>query len=100
MGATGATVGRAIEHYLEEFGHPRRILAMPMITTPEFLRALLPRFPELRVYTARLDRGLSPQDVLSSVPGADWDRERGLDDRGYIVPGAGGVGEELNNSWC
>jgi uracil phosphoribosyltransferase len=28
-----------------------------------------------------------------------WDEERGLDDHHYIVPGAGGVGEVLNNAW-
>jgi uracil phosphoribosyltransferase len=37
--------------------------------------------------------------VLSTVPGTFWDEERGLDERHYIVPGAGGVGEILNNAW-
>ncbi|MEI8254618.1 MAG: hypothetical protein WCJ30_03005, partial [Deltaproteobacteria bacterium] len=38
-------------------------------------------------------------DVLATVPGTHPDRERGLDDRQYIVPGAGGLGELLNNAW-
>ena len=73
---------------------------MPMIATPEYLRVVLDLAEDLVVYTARLDRGLSPPDVLEALPGAQWDREVGLDDHGYIVPGAGGMGEVLNNSWC
>ena len=40
-----------------------------------------------------------PAKVLSTVPGTHWDEERGLDEHQYIVPGAGGVGEILNNAW-
>ena len=41
-----------------------------------------------------------PRDaVLRTVPGTFWEREKGIDDRGYIVPGAGGLGEVINNSW-
>lgn len=100
MGATGSTTVRAVEHYLEHHGRPAKIVAIPMIATPEYLRRVLDRFDELVVYTARLDRGLSPADVLATPPGTHWDRERGLDDTSYIVPGAGGMGEVLNNSWC
>ena len=52
-----------------------------------------------RVYALRLDRGLSDDDVLQTVPGTYWDRERGLTDHQYIVPGGGGLGEVLNNSF-
>lgn len=100
MGATGTTLITAVEHLIEEYGRPVRIIALPMIATPEFLRAVLAAFDELVVHTCRVDRGLSPPDVLAARPGALWERERGLDERGYIVPGAGGVGEVLNNSWC
>jgi len=100
MGATGATTVRAVRHYLEHHNSPRRIVALPMISTPEYLRTVTEAFENLVVYTARLDRGLSAPDVLESAPGAHWDRERGLNDNGYIVPGAGGMGEVLNNSWC
>ena len=99
MGATGATTCRVIEHYLEHHGRPRKILCLPTIATPEYLRRVLGAFPELVVYAARLDRGLSTPDVLATVPGTHWDRERGLDDNDYIVPGAGGLGEFLNNAW-
>ena len=100
MGATGSTVLRALDHLIEAYGWPARILLLPMICTPEFLRAVLERHEQLVVYTGRLDRGLSDPDVLATLPGTHWDRERGLDERGYVVPGAGGIGEVLNNSWC
>jgi uracil phosphoribosyltransferase len=51
------------------------------------------------VYALRVDRGLSPPEVLATVPGTRWSEERGLDEHQYIVPGAGGVGEILNNAW-
>ena len=37
--------------------------------------------------------------ALRTEPGTHWDEERGLNDIQYIVPGAGGVGEILNNAW-
>lgn len=100
MGATGSTVLRAVQHYRESYGNPERVIAMPIIATPEYLRAVLEGVDEAVVYAGRLDRGLSDPEVLTSVPGTHWDRERGLNDQGYIVPGAGGMGEVLNNSWC
>jgi uracil phosphoribosyltransferase len=100
MGATGSTTVRALDHYREQYGDPERVIAMPMIATPEYLRAVLDTCESLVVYTGRLDRGLSDAEILASVPGEHWDRERGLDDSSYIVPGAGGVGEVVNNSWC
>jgi uracil phosphoribosyltransferase len=99
MGATGKTTERVLRHYHESFGRPSKVIALPMIATPEYLRAVL-EFDDLVVYTARLDRGMSDPDVLGTVPGAHWDRERGLDEKSYIVPGAGGMGEVINNSWC
>lgn len=100
MGATGSTTLRAVDHYLEHYGRPAKVVAMPMIATPEYLRALTDAPFDVAVYTLRLDRGLSPPDVLASPPGRHWERECGLDEHGYIVPGAGGMGEVLNNSWC
>jgi uracil phosphoribosyltransferase len=100
MGATGSTIVRAVEHYVAHHGTPRKIIVLPMIATPEFLRTVLDIREDLVVYTARLDRGLSPPDVLSLPPGVDWERERGLNEHSYILPGAGGMGEVLNNSWC
>lgn len=99
MGATGATMVRAMEHLFERFGQPARVLMLPLIVTPEFLRTVLGFDERVRVFAGRLDRGTSAQDVLASKPGVRWDEETGLDEDDYIVPGAGGVGELLNNSY-
>ena len=99
MGATGGTVLQAVRYYEEHHGKPRKIVVLPTICTPEFLRAVL-EHENIVVYSARLDRGLSAPDVLRAKPGERWNEERGLDDHSYIVPGAGGMGEILNNSWC
>ena len=99
MGATGSTTIKAVDHYLENHGQPAKVIAMPMIATPEYLAAVL-KIENLVVYTPRIDRGLSPKDVLATAPGVHWSEEKGLDDHSYIVPGAGGIGEVLNNSWC
>ena len=72
---------------------------MHLIVTPEFIRNVLEEHPDTCIYALRLDRGLSPAKVLATVPGTHWDEERGLDEHQYIVPGAGGVGEILNNAW-
>jgi uracil phosphoribosyltransferase len=72
---------------------------MHLIVTPEYVKNVLAAHPNTTIYALRLDRGLSAPDVLATVPGTRWDEERGLDEHQYIVPGAGGVGEILNNAW-
>lgn len=100
MGASGSSMVSAIRHYKTKLeGEPARIIAMHLIVTPEYLRAMRDAHPDVVVYALRLDRGMSPAHVLGSRPGEHWDLERGLDERSYIVPGAGGVGELLNNAW-
>jgi uracil phosphoribosyltransferase len=100
MGATGSSLASALEHYKTRLeGAPGRCIAMHLIVTPEYLRTVLRAHPETIIYALRLDRGLSTDDVLATVPGTRWDDERGLDGHQYIVPGAGGVGEILNNAW-
>lgn len=100
MGATGGSMVEAIRFYQEQLdGAPRRIITLHLIVTPEYLRRITSTFgSDVQVYAYRLDRGLSAPDVLASVPGERWDEERGLNDRQYIVPGAGGVGEIMNNA--
>ena len=100
MGATGTTVSTALQHYRDRVpGRARKVVAMHLIVTPEYLRHVRDHHPEVLVYALRLDRGLSPADVLATVPGTRWEKERGLDDHHYIVPGGGGLGEVLNNSF-
>lgn len=98
MGATGASVREAIRQYRRLRGRPLGFLSLHLIVTPEFLRHLLPAERGLRVYAVRLDRGLSSKTVLRTMPGGRWREERGLNRKGYIIPGAGGMGEVLSNA--
>lgn len=100
MGATGSTVERVLRAYDEaHLGRAAKVIAVHLIVTPEYLRHVRATHPELVVYALRLDRGLSPPDVLATIPGVRWEDERGLDAHHYIVPGGGGLGEVLNNSF-
>jgi uracil phosphoribosyltransferase len=100
MGATGGTVCRAVEVYRALGGAPpKAIVAAHLMVTPEAVRRVTSMHPGVRVYAGRLDRGLSSPRALASAPGAFPDEERGLNDVQYIVPGAGGMGELLTNSW-
>jgi len=100
MGATGSSMSAAVATYKNEVeGAPRGLIAIHLIVTPEYLKRMTEEHPEVAVYALRLDRGLSEDAVLRTVPGTFWEREKGIDDKGYIVPGAGGLGEVMNNSW-
>ncbi len=100
MAATGSSICSAIDHYQNALdGSPAKCIAMHMMVTPEYVRAINENHPETEVYSLRLDRGLSTERALQATPGEYWDEEKGLNDTQYIVPGAGGVGELLNNAW-
>lgn len=100
MGATGNSLATAIEKYLEAgLGTPSRIITLNLIVTPEFVRRLKAVEAPVTIYALRLDRGMSPDDVLATLPGTRWDEESGLNETQYIVPGGGGFGELMNNSW-
>lgn len=99
MGATGGTIVEAVKHY-QSLGKARLMIALHLIITPEYLAKVTRECPELQVFALRLDRGLSPADVLKEIPGKRWKEEKGLNHYHYIVPGAGGLGEILNNSYC
>lgn len=99
MGATGGTVSRAVDVYREHGGERARFVAAHLMVTPEAVRRVTGAHPGTRIYAGRLDRGLSTPRALASEPGTWPDEERGLNDVQYIVPGAGGMGELLTNSW-
>jgi uracil phosphoribosyltransferase len=98
MGATGSSLIKAISFYKETAGgQPRRVITMNLIVTPEFVVNVKRAHPGATIYAYRLDRGLSDPEVLATVPGTYPERECGLNNSQYIVPGAGGLGEVINN---
>ncbi|MBI5509645.1 MAG: uracil phosphoribosyltransferase [Deltaproteobacteria bacterium] len=100
MGATGSSMVRAASMYKNiGGGPPHKMVSLHLIVTPEYIRRVLQELPEMVIYAVRLDRGLSPPEVLGTELGEHWDQEKGLNERDYIVPGAGGLGEILNNSY-
>ncbi len=100
MGATASTMRYTLNLYRKEIGgSPHGIFALHLVVTPEYIRAMHDRHPDVVIYALRVDRGLSDPDVLAEVPGTSPDRERGLDAHQYIVPGLGGLGELINNSF-
>jgi uracil phosphoribosyltransferase len=100
MGATGGSLCSAVTHYKTKLdGVPAKCVAMHLIITPEYVKKVQTEHPDMEIYALRLDRGLSSGEVLQTKLGEHWEQERGLNDRQYIVPGAGGVGEILNNAW-
>lgn len=100
MGATGSTIIETIDHYKNQIEGPAAsYTALHLIVTPEYLRRVLKAHPDLEVVTLRVDRGLSPPEVLAAEPGTHWELEKGLNENDYIVPGGGGFGEIMNNSF-
>ncbi len=100
MGATGGTICHAIDHYKEHVaGTPKKFVAIHLIITPEYIKRVKAEHPGLEIFAVRLDRGLSSEKVLNSIPGTFLAEEKGLTDNQYIVPGGGGLGEILNNSF-
>ncbi|MDO8642094.1 MAG: uracil phosphoribosyltransferase [Candidatus Woesearchaeota archaeon] len=105
MGATGGTILGARDLYTgklglmnanfplpERVGTYDRMVAVHLIVAPEYLVRMEKEFPDLRIYAGRVDRGLSHPDALKAPPGTMRSLERGLNDRQYILPGAGDLG--------
>jgi len=100
MGATGGSLLEALACYQRrDAGTPQKVVCIHLIVTPEYVQRVHREYPEVRIHAIRLDRGFSSERALASVPGTWPEEERGLDEHQYIVPGAGGLGEILNNSW-
>lgn len=100
MGATGGSLLRVLDHYdAIGAGRPRRVVFVHLIVTPEYVRRVHAARPEVSIHAIRLDRAFSSDRALAALPGTLPAEERGLDEHQYIVPGAGGLGEVLNNSW-
>jgi uracil phosphoribosyltransferase len=100
MGATGNTIMTVIDYYKKRVqGSAKKIIALHLIVTPEYLKKVTSAHPDVVIYALRLDRGLSSLAVLNTPPGEKWDQEKGLNNKDYIVPGGGGFGEIMNNSF-
>lgn len=100
MGATGSSLCEVIEFYKKQIpGTAKKFVAIHLIITPEYIQRVTETHPDVIIYAARLDRGFSSAEALRHEPGTLWDQERGLNESQYIVPGAGGVGELINNSF-
>lgn len=100
MGATGGTICHAIDHYKNFVdGHAKKFIAVHLVVTPEYIKRIQKEHSDVEVFAIRLDRGFSSTRALNSLPGKFPDEEYGLNKHQYIVPGAGGLGELLNNSY-
>ena len=100
MGATAASICHVIDHYKNKVdGTPLKFICLHAMITPEYVKKITSAHPDAEVVATRLDRGLSTEKALSEIPGSIPAEERGLTDKQYIVPGAGGVGELLNNAY-
>jgi len=101
MGATGGSICAAVDLYKKQgMLPPNKVLLLNLIVTPQYLKKVQATHPEAKVYAIRIDRGMSPPDVLKEKAGVRWDDEDGLNDVQYIVPGGGGFGELMNNAYC
>jgi len=101
MGATGSSTSEIVSYYKNNvLGKPKKIFAVHLMVTPEYLRRMKKDHPDVLIYALRLDRAASPPHVLKSKPGTFFEEESGLTERHYIVPGGGGFGELINNSYC
>jgi uracil phosphoribosyltransferase len=99
MGATGGTICHAAEYYKNEIkGNAKKYIALHLIVTPEYIQKVTEEHPDICIVAARLDRGLSSPKAMDSIPGTHLSEEKGLNKFQYIVPGAGGMGELMNNA--
>lgn len=100
MGATGGSLSHCVDYYKNEVdGKAAKYIALHIIVTPEYIQRMTKDHPDVEIFAVRLDRGLSEAEVFQTVPGALPEKEKGLNEKQYIVPGAGGIGEILNNSF-
>ena len=101
MGATGGALSHAIDAYKKNVaGKPRKIIAVNLIVTPEYLKRVTAHAPRGdRLRAAARPRALAAGRASTPCPAQRWDRERGLNDKQYIVPGGGGFGEIMNNAY-
>lgn len=99
MGATGSSLLEAVNFYKKE-AKAKKMISLHLVISPEFIKKIKAEAPDLIVYAFRVDRGASSERAKTAMPGEFLDEESGLTDIQYIVPGLGGLGELINNSYC
>src|SRR6185295_11810412 len=69
MGATAGSLVNTIDIYKKQVkGKAAKFIAAHLIVTPEYVKRVSKDHPDAVIYACRLDRGLSPADVLKTVP--------------------------------
>ena len=100
MGGTGGSLSYCVDHYKNKVeGVAQKYIALHAIITPEYIKRMQKDHPDVEIFAIRLDRGMSSPEILKTIPGTHIDQEKGLNEKQYIIPGAGGIGEVLNNSF-
>ena len=97
MAASGSSIDKVINLYKEKHKNIK-IIVMHLIITPEYVKRITENHKDVTIVAVRYDRGLSSQDVLASKIGLHFDKEKSLTETRYILPGAGGLGEVINNN--
>jgi uracil phosphoribosyltransferase len=98
MGASGSSIKKVIDLY-KTMHKNMKIIVMHLIVTPEYVKKISESHPDVIIMAIRYDRGLSNNDSLNSEIGEFPDGEKSLTKTKYILPGAGGLGEIINNNY-
>lgn len=100
MGATGSSINQVLDYYKKNVtGKPKAWISLQLMITPEFIRNVQAKHPEVTIFSFRLDRAFSTEKALQNIPGKFWNEEKGLSPKDYIVPGGGGFGELMSHAW-
>ncbi len=97
MGASGTSMNKIINLYKEKHKNVK-IIVMHLIITPEYVKKITSNHEDVEIIALRYDRGLSSDKILKSKIGEFFDEEKSLTETKYILPGAGGLGEVINNN--
>jgi len=98
MGASGSSIKKVIDLY-KSMHKNIKIIVMHLIITPEYVKNIRSAHPDVTIMAIRYDRGLSDERSLNSDIGEFPEGEKSLTDTKYILPGAGGLGEIINNNY-
>lgn len=73
MLATGGSISMAIEEVMAK--NPRRIISFSIVASPEGIERVISSYPDIDLFVVSIDKGLNQ--------------------KGYIVPGVGDIGDRL-----